>query len=505
MIEQTFVQDKGADPRFAVPPWTRQSPEWKWIDQELADDHLARQIDAAVTQLDLEPLFASYYGVGKRAHRPDLLLKLALYELRRGRRSPAEWAQDVREHGPLRWLVWGILPSRSRLYAFRDRLGPLLDQFNAQVLREARRQGMTTATRAALDSSTVAAHASRRRLLNASRLEKRQAHWESATQPSPRPGWMAQSVAGRRRQKQHYRRVADCLAERCQENQQRPSPDRKPPEKVLVSPADPEAVVGRDKEGVFRPFYSLVLLCDLDSPLILAYDIVAQAHDAGLFERLLPRAQTLAGRAPQAIAADAAFANQKDLIACEQAQAALYAPYQEHDYSQKQAKRRGGNQFTQIPKSEFRWLEEEQAYVCPQGHRLEFSTTTRSRRVRYDVQLRLYTCPPEHCQACPLRDRCTRNPQKGRTVSRLEREDLVEQLQARMQTDTAQELYRLRKQTVELRYADLKEHRKLRRFSGRGLQHAFHEAAAEALTNNLLALHRHAARARPAENSTQAA
>ena len=74
-----------------------------------------------------------------------------------------------------------------------------------------------------------------------------------------------------------------------------------------------------------------------------------------------------------------------------------------------------------------------------------------------------YRCPPEHCLACIRREACTPSPKLGRSVSRLEHEDLVDELR-RMETAEAKTLYKLRRQTIELRYADLKEHRHLRRF-----------------------------------------
>jgi hypothetical protein len=73
-------------------------------------------------------------------------------------------------------------------------------------------------------------------------------------------------------------------------------------------------------------------------------------------------------------------------------------------------------------------------------------------------------------------------------VSRLEHEDLVDELRARMQTPEAKELYKLRRQTIELRYADLKEHRQFRRFSGYGLRHGRAESADSVLAYNLLVL-----------------
>src|SRR3954447_920187 len=159
--------------RFAPPPWNRRSPQWLAIEDSLSADHRARAIDEAVDRLDLTDLFDSYLGVGSMAHRPDLFLKFVLYEIQTGRHSPDQWAQDVRDRRSLLWLTFGITPSRSRCYAFRDRLGPLLETLNRQALRPAVAQAPTTARSASLDGTPIAANASRHRLVNLSRLERR--------------------------------------------------------------------------------------------------------------------------------------------------------------------------------------------------------------------------------------------------------------------------------------------------------------------------------------------
>jgi len=55
-----------------------------------------------------------------------------------------------------------------------------------------------------------------------------------------------------------------------------------------------------------------------------------------------------------------------------------------------------------------------------------------------------------------------------------------------METAEAKRLYKLRSRTVELDYADLKEHRGLRRSHGRGLQRAKAEAGVLVLAQNVL-------------------
>ena len=73
---------------FAPTPWTTESAEWQAVDQRLPAEHLARRVARAVEMLDLTPLVDSYLGVGKKPLRPDLLLRLVLYELHNNRPSP---------------------------------------------------------------------------------------------------------------------------------------------------------------------------------------------------------------------------------------------------------------------------------------------------------------------------------------------------------------------------------------------------------------------------------
>jgi transposase len=496
MVKGIAVADKRE--RFATPPWTTASAEWQALDQHLPADHLARRIAQAVERLDLSPLWESYLGVGKRALRPDLLLKAVLYEMHSKRPAPAQWTKDVRESAPVRWLLFGLEPSRGRLYDFRDRLAPFWEDWNAQVLQQAMTVAMTTASGASLDSSSVAAHASRRRLLNEERLHKRQQvideHLRSAQRGAPvaeTPGWLAKTEAGLHEQKRRYAHAADVMRHRHQENAQRRSCKRKPADQVVVSPADPEAALARDKDNVFRPLYTVQLLRDLDSPLIFAYDVLAQNNDNGVLQPMIERMVDNVGVKPKDVLVDSGYVSVRHLEFCSLAAITLYGPCQENDYSSANDKKAQSNQHTELPKSAFTWLTEEQTYQCPEGHRLEFTKTQTQQRADHKITLALYTCPPEHCQACPRQSACTRTPAKGRTVSRMDNEELLDELRARMQTDEAKNLYKLRSRTVELNFADLKEHRGLRRFHCRSIVRTKAEVGSLVLTHNLLAVEAH--------------
>jgi transposase len=476
--------------RFAPPPWDHQSPEWLQIDDSLPADHLARTIAAAVEQLDLTALFASYAGVGSKAHRPDLMLRIALDEIQTAHASPAQWTRDASDRRCLQWLGLGIAPSRDRWYAFRDRIGPLLETFNPQVLEWAMAQGLTTASRGSLDGPMIAANASRHRLLNLARLKRRLEELDrviAADKARQDPGviaaWMARSRATRRRQRHRFGEALKKLVKEHTRNAQRPRDQRQDPEKIVVSPSDPEASLGRDKEKVFRPLSTVQIVQDVESPLVLGYEVFAQASDAGTLMPMRQRVRDLTGVWLARILADAGYASALDLFDCARAGVDLYAPYQENDRTEQ---RRAKQPDRPLPKSEFVWLAAERAYVCPQGHRLvAIGREARARAEGRSVELTTYRCPGEHCQACPLAVRCTRSA-KGRTIKRNEHEDLIVAHQVKMKTVEAKAISKQRGQTVELRFADAKTHRGLRRFGGRGLNRVRTEVGLYVLTHNLL-------------------
>jgi hypothetical protein len=250
-------------------------------------------------------------------------------------------------------------------------------------------------------------------------------------------------------------------------------------ERMRVSPADPEAALGQDKEGVFRPLYNVQLVDDLGSTLGLGYAVLNQPNDAGAVGPLLARVTTLVGHRLDTLLADTAYTGGPDLAAAAGMGVKLYGPLPKE----------GAQPAKQFPKSTFTWLSGKQAYVCPQGHRLTYVGSAQHKRSGAgSVLLHTYRCPPTYCMDCPLARQWTPRPDHGRTVSRSEYEELVEALRERMDRVEAKELYRRRCQTVALISADWKEHRKLRRFSGRGLARATCQIGLIVLAQNLLTI-----------------
>src|SRR5262249_13102958 len=117
-----------------------------------------------------------------------------------------------------------------------------------------------------------------------------------------------------------------------------------------------------------------------------------------------------------------------------------------------------------LGKEQFRYDRGEGAYYCPEGKRLgRISRTTLKRANGIELPMAVYQASGEDCRSCPRRQGCTSSA-AGRRVKRYEGEEALERLEARMREAENKEVYRLRKQSVELGYADLKGHRGLRVF-----------------------------------------
>ena len=114
-----------------------------------------------------------------------------------------------------------------------------------------------------------------------------------------------------------------------------------------------------------------------------------------------------------------------------------------------------------------------------------------------------YRCSPEFCQASP-RQASYRESSRGRAVKRSERERLGPPCGgARVETPQAKAIYRLRKQTVELQYADMKQNRNFRRLSGRGLTRVRIEVGLTELVYNLMIVERELRNRREANPATE--
>lgn len=444
--------------------------------------------------MDLSSLIGTYSGRGSAAIPPDIMLRLALYETSRGVGSPNRWAVDAKESKPLNWLLRGIQPSPRACYRFRDRLGSTIDALHEEIINHAMQdQLLVDPKEVAQDGSSHRACASRHRVVNKEQLNKRRCQLEEQIESGggsdPAPYWMPNTPSGQDDLLERMTKAAEVLDERLEKNAQRNKSDRLDEKHVCVSLSDPEAAISRDKEKVFGPMYTAQYLVDYETSLVLGFSVAAAATDVGTLIPMVDKTQALVGGTIERVCTDSTYATVLELKECRDRNIDLIALVQENSYTEKNRQRRGT--LPSSNKQDFEWLEDDQTYQCPAGYKLTFQYTEHAKRAGgRRLKLRRFHCPPENCLGCKLTHGCVKDPSRGRTIKRLDGQELVDAQRERMKQPDAQQLHRLRGSVVERAIADAKQHRNARSLHGRGLSRATTEIGLTIMVQNILTLQR---------------
>jgi hypothetical protein len=126
-------------------------------------------------------------------------------------------------------------------------------------------------------------------------------------------------------------------------------------------------------------------------------------------------------------------------------------------------------------KQDFRYVAEEDVYICPAGERLAYSFTTQE----HGLILQRYLT--NACQNCAIKHRCT--SAKERRITRWEHEHILEAVQRRL--DEHPEKKRQRRETVEHPFGTIKARMGATHFLTKTLPRVASEMALHVLAYNL--------------------
>ena len=468
-------------------------PKWKQIDQRLDSNHHARIVQRQVARLDPQTLHQIYGGVGRQAYDPTAMLRMVLYLLLKGIASPARWFEEAKLNEAVQWLGFGYRPARRTWYDFRDRVGDCIEHLHQQLIGIAIEEQHLDPSIGVQDGTSIAACASRHRMVNGPTLAARRQLLRalidgSLGEDETIPMWVPTTMTGCLELAQRMDRAREVLDVRIGKNAEKPKEKRKDPAKIQVSLSDPEAPLGRDKLKVYRPLYTVQYVIEPTSHLILGYQCEADVSDTGTLAPMIDRVQeTVHGRL-RCMMTDAAYCTILDLQDCRDRDVELLAPVQTNSFSKPKQNTNGVGLSN---RDQFVWDEHKKTYRCPAGHELTYHSQQKKKRHggRLLTQFR-YRCRAEHCTGCPLAAGCVRNPSKGRTVTRMEGQHLLDAQRDKMEQPENKARYKLRGQTVERGFADAKGNRRFDRYHGRGLRRARTETGLLVLAQNVLSIDR---------------
>jgi hypothetical protein len=421
------------------------------------------------------------------------MLSMVLYFLLKGVASPAQWFEQTQVNEAVQWLGYGYAPARRTWYEFRDRMQHCIADLHTQLIRIALAQEHLDPTVGVQDGTSFAACASRHRMVNASTLEARSQLLDSlingsASEDTTIPSWVPPTDSGRIDLAARMASAKEVLELRTKRNSEKPPEKRKDPNKIQVSLSDPDAPLGQDKLKVYRPLYTVQYVVAPNSHLIMGYQCEAEVCDTGTLVPMIDQVQEIVRGALRCIMADAAYCTILDLQDCQARGVELLAPVQSNALSKP---KKNTNGVGLSNRDQFTWDQEKKTYFCPAGHELKYySKQTKKRHGGRTLTQTRYHCPATLCMACPLAASCVKNPARGRVVTRMEGQELLDAQRDKMAQPEVKERYKLRGQTVERGFGDAKGNRRFDRYHGRGLSRARTETGLLVLAQNVLRLDR---------------
>ena len=439
-----------------------------WIDE----NNPVRVIDVFVDELNLAEL--GFDGVapevtGRPAYHPSVLLKLYIYGYLNRVQSSRRLEREALRNVEVMWLTSRLTPDHKTIADFRKDNGRAIRQVCARFIVLCRAMGLLTEASVAIDGSKFKAVNNRDRNFTRAKMDRRMAQIEESvarylqqldTADRQEPSEALQTKTSRLKDK------IEKLKEQMQNLeklrvQMLAAPDQQ------ISLTDPDsrsmATSGRGS-GVVG--YNVQVAVETKHHLIVTHEVTNVGTDRSQLSPMAKAAKATLGVESLDAVADRGYFSSEEILACETAGITVTLP--KPMTSGLIAKGRFGKQ-------DFRYVADEDVYICPARERLPYRYTNEEDGL---ILRRYWT---NACQSCPIKKNCTSG--KERRITRWEHEHVLEAVQRRL--DEHPEKMRQRRETVEHPFGTIKARMGATHFLMKTLPRVASEMALHVLAYNM--------------------
>ena len=441
------------------------------LDDYLGDDNPVRAIDVFVDELDLAKL--GFGGVepeatGRPAYHPATLLKIYVYGYLNRVQSSRRLERECQRNIELVWLTGRLMPDFKTVADFRKDNGEAIRKVCREFVLLCRRLELFSEGSVAIDGSKFKAVNARDRNFTQAKMQRRleqidesiarylsqldSADRQGPTVPEAKITRLNEKIATLR---QEIQRLNALNAQMMQT------------EDKQISLTDPDArSMATSGRGSGIVGYNVQVAVDTKHHLIVTHEVTNVGTDRSQLAHVAKETKVTLELENLDVVADRGYFNSEEILACEKAGITVTLP--KPMTSNSKAEGRFGKQ-------DFRYVAEEDIYICPAGERLAYHYTTEEN----GLVLRRYST--NACQSCAIKHSCT--TAKERRITRWEHEHILEAVQRRL--DEHPEKMRQRRQTVEHPFGTIKSWMGSTHFQMKTLKHVGTEMALHVLAYNM--------------------
>jgi transposase len=385
------------------------------LEDWIGEDNPVRVIDVFVDELDLAEL--GFSGVdpeatGRPSYHPSVLLKLYIYGYLNRVQSSRRLERDAGRNVEVMWLTGRLVPDHKTIADFRKDNGRAIRKVCARFVELCRELGLLTKASVAIDGSKFKAVNNRDRNFTRAKMERRMTQIEESV-----ARYLQQLDSADRQEPSEALTIKTTrLKEKVEKLKEQMQRLRALKVRMLATPdqqislTDPDsrsmATSGRGS-GVVG--YNVQVAVDTENHLIVTHEVTNVGSDRSQLATVAKDAKAVLQTEKLEAVADRGYFSSEEILACEEAGITVTLP--KPMTSNSKAEGRFGKQ-------DFRYVAEEDVYICPAGERLTYHYTNEENGL---VLRRYWT---NACRGCALKHSCT--TAKERRITRWEHEHILE-------------------------------------------------------------------------------
>lgn len=412
------------------------------LDDYIDADNPVRIIDVFVNELDLKSLGferTDHAQTGRPGYHPSTLIKLYIYGYLNRIQSSRRLERESRRNLELIWLIGRLAPDFKTIADFRRDNGAAIKKVCAQLVVICKNIGMFNNAALVIDGSKFKAVNSKDNNYTVSKLkarieqtEKRIARYLDDLDFADRRA----EVFPKERVDHLQRRLtaAVTLLERLKDIEQKlpQAPDKQ------ISMTDPDSrAMATSGKGTGLVGYNVQTSVDDQHHLIVAHEVTMEGHDRAALASMTEQGKDATGLATPVVYADRGYYSGEQILAVHNSGAVPMVPRVRTSGARKQGR---------FDKRDFIYIPEDDEFECPAGERAIY----RFESIENGSEIKKYWSSA--CVGCSIKNQCT--PSIYRRISRLKFEDILDEMQARV--DANPEASKIRRRTVEHPFGTIK-------------------------------------------------
>jgi len=423
------------------------------IDDYVPQDHPVRAYDAFGEKLDLKELGINEQEVkvGNPAYNPRAMIKLIVYGCSYGIRSSRKLERACYDNMSFIWLMEGLKPDHKTISEARKNNKEALKNILKQSAQLCIKLDLIEGNTLFVDGSKIRGNASINNTFSKERAETLLKNIDKRIEQ------ILDECDSIDEKEQNNPSLVKLKAEfkdsqKLKTKVEQIMKDLNETKKDKINSTDPECVNIKGRQGTHAGYNGQIVV-DEKHGIIVNSDVVNENHDKNQFTGQIEQANRTLGKQCESGCADAGYANTDNLKESDDKGIRVIVP------TQKQATGESPGQFD---KERFIYDSQKDCYICPEGHEIpynHFSATRNFKSYRF--------CEPVICRNCKHFGICTKS-KRGRTIVRLANEDTKNKLEK--QYEQSKDIFRLRKQKVELPFGHFKHNLGVSSFLLRGIE-----------------------------------